>query len=228
MSVYRLHQIFADHFGVDAHARDAPPEVDQFAMRLSRARWSLEKGWGRSVDAEIAGIIEDARRLQARVAALDGYALARARRSVPEVVEAHRRLDAAAASGDAAALLSAAADACRPRPQEAWVDFAAMAALDALVEALGAPAEQAAQARAAEAGDRRKDPVAHVVAEQAALAFLHFTGEKPGYWNGSTTPFARFLRDVFDALGIKTELRAPAIAAIHSISAIDVWRRKNS
>jgi hypothetical protein len=171
------------------------------------------------IEKEIDGIIRDIRKLRKRISALDGYAASLARRHAQRHEEQAIN-DAIVASAQDPEKLEEALkqfDEFSTRPKELWVDFAALAHLDALEQALIKPAEVAIAASPPGAG-RRPNRRAYRVALATARAFRDLTGENPTFWNGGETPFSRMLAEIYRSAGIKADLRKPIEAAMHELS----------
>ena len=102
-AVSRLFDICAEATGV--RPSDLPlgdPRRDKATWLVSRLRSAGSPAWddpARTRD-EIEGMIEDIRRLKARIGRLDGYSLSQARTSAPDVVAAFARFNAALATGE--------------------------------------------------------------------------------------------------------------------------------
>lgn len=101
-----------------------------------------------------------------------------------------------------------------PQPIDEWVDHAAIAAINALRDALVFPIERAIPNAPTGAG-RPPNRRAYGVAEAAYLIFEEVTGKKPTFWNGGETDYSRLVSALFEAYGIKSTLRKPIEAAMH-------------
>ncbi|CAM5419941.1 hypothetical protein FALB51S_02491 [Frigidibacter albus] len=183
-------------------------------------RAAMPTSWEKpsKIEAEIDGVIRDIRKLRQRILNLDSYAkaLARSHAIAPEREVQYRTLAESAA--DAAIIAEAVAklDEIDKRPKETWVDFAAVAHLDALANALVKPAQTAIELAPPGAG-RRPNRQAYRVAAAAARAFRDLTGTDPTFWNGGETPFSRMVAEIYRCAGIEADLRKPIEAAMHEL-----------
>lgn len=216
-----IRRICADVAGVDLAVCDQSTcqEINRQAYEIFRS--TSPSAWQNpsKIESEIDGIIRDIRKLRQRLIALENYAKSQARRHAEKQTE-QEILDAITASaGDTIKLAEAIRqfDELSSKPKELWVDFAALAHLEALEKALSRPAEMAIAANPPGAG-RRPNRRAYRIAFAAARAFRDLTGKSPTFWNGGQTPYSRMVADIYRCAGIKADLRKPIEAAMHELS----------
>lgn len=102
----------------------------------------------------------------------------------------------------------------KPQPKEEWVDLAALAAMEKLRNSLVRPIEVAipnAQTGPGRPPNRR----AYLVAEHAYVIYFELTGKKPGFYEGSKTPFSKLVEALYQSYGINAGLKKPISAAMH-------------
>lgn len=135
-----------------------------------------------------------------------------ARKKLTAAIDAVRAID-----GYAMSVARRAADPDRLYqivPREEWVDYAAIAAMEQLRDALIHPVERAIP-HAPTGPGRPPNRRAYAVADCAYRIFADLTGTKPTFWNGGETAFSRLVTDLFSAYGITSSLRKPIEAAMH-------------
>jgi len=204
-------RICAELVGVDLNACDRETFHKITHEALPLVCLGRPHPWKRpgEIEKEIDGIVGDVRRLRRRIQSLDGYAMGIARREAnrPERELAMQGIVDAVGDEEKMRLAVEKLTACE-KPQDQWVDFAALRHLDALEASLIAPAERAI-ARAGEGTGRPKNLDAYEVAFAAARAFQNITGTRPTYWNGGSTPFSRMLKRLYTEIGIEAHTRKP-------------------
>lgn len=212
-STERRMALLAEAAGIDFALCEIETREKLFKEVLRFAPIQKPHPWKRprEIEDEIDGIRSDIRRLRQRIEALDGYAMSLAR------IEADRgeqeaALQAIIDAGNDRELIADALSKLREhgqRPQEQWVDRAALRHLEALEAALVYPAERAIS-RTMDGSGRPRNLDAYEVALAAAVAFQNLTGTRPGYWNGGRgTPFSRLVEALFADIGIDAHPRKP-------------------
>ncbi|MEO9463902.1 MULTISPECIES: hypothetical protein [Alphaproteobacteria] len=185
------------------------------AMVFSPPVWSRPK----EIEEELEGIRADIRALKKRIHNVDRFAIGMARREATkqdleqftkEVIEAkdNQVMVDSLVEGYFAKMRAVTPDK--------YVDHAAIRHLEEMEKCLVRPIEVAIEASPKGRG-RPKNNRAYEIASFAAKAYLHLTGEKPTFWNGTDNAFTILVEELFNLGSVLADIRKPIEAAMSKL-----------